>query len=830
MPHLEAEAKYFRPPRNAFWQWAEAGHLIEWSNGDTLCYREELADLLRGQETTGLPRFGTILLVLAACQDTWSNNNRIEQLMERFVGGERGSHENPIESRLNAAKTFLDMVAALPADLRKGRRRIHLLRCFTGLLHSREVNAAQTSHLLDYFQSGQLDTEVFSSGPASENGNNALILDLWPFRQVCPRFNNVTELEHYLRTGLKEDPEPILLDIPDETPPTDLLDELSRHYNTAGLARLAQRLVAALHIPLHAQGSSELPLGGVSDITNRGDFDRLLLSELAQDDLTLTARLVNNEALFLRREEPPQHLERQRIVLMDTTLKMWGLPRVFALSTALACIFREKNATAVRAFTLGGEGFEPLDLHTKSGVTHALTRLDPALHCGDALRAFFVETPTHDTHDYMLVTGAEAMHDTDFQATFSDVRTRLRFLAVLHRDGRLEFFEYTNGHRKLLFSPQFDLLSLLFPQGEKRLPEADVAAGPLRTDKGLLIPAFFRQNPPPLRFPARGMKGVKKRALLHPEEGMTAVTHHNRVLHWDLTGLGARELLFGMEPAENYRLAYGSGGHIYILATRNGGYWSKLYHFVPVHNADKPQEPQHFLAGSIDFTQVMGILDAAFFDGDRLAVHRWGVGKKTGAFYFNCLTGEEEPCPLTREEIVAASDAYWMQDLDEQKLSTYYKTNFRSIITARYIGLNLNNRCLMIDGYTLRMRSTQDLLWARTGAGPSEQGVRLVPDVHPLNPKVRLLTRTWRDGSQATLDSRGLLHLRSSNPILPEATILAVTDFPLSWWTSDGRRGSTHPYFFIRSETGSWGAAEFYQQYLRAFIEWLEPNPPRVMS
>lgn len=830
MPHLETEAKYFRPPRKAFWQWAEAGHLIEWSNGDTLCYREELTDLLRGQETVGLPRFGTVLLVLAACQDTWRDKDRIEQLMERFVGVERGSYDNPIERRLDAAKRFLDMVAGLPPDLRKGRRRIHLLRCFTETLNSREVNAAQTPHLLDYFQSGQLDGEIFSSDSASEHGNNALILDLWAFLQVHFRFNTVTELENYLRTGLKEDPNPVLLDIPDETPPADLLDELSRHYDTAGLARLAQRLVAALHIPLHAQGSSELPLGGVSDITNRGDFDRLLLSELAQDDLALTARLVNNEALFLRREEPPQHLERQRTVLVDTTLKMWGLPRVFALSTALACIFREKNATAVQAFALGGEDFEPLDLHTKSGVMHTLMHLDPALHCGDALRAFFLKTPAHDTHDYLLVTGAEAMHDTDFQATFSDVRTRLRFLAVLHRDGRLEFFEYINGHRKLLFSPKFDLQSLLFPQGGKRLPEADVAAGPLRTDKGLLIPAFFHQNPPPLRFPARGMKGVKKRALLHPEEGMTAVTRHNRVLHWDLAGLGARELLFGMEPAENYHLAYGSGGQIYILAIRNSGYWSKLYHFVPVHNTDKPQEAQHFLAGSIDFTQVMGVLNAAFFDGDRLAVHRWGRGKKSGAFYFHCLTGEEEPCPLTQEEIVAASDAYWQQDLDEQKLSAYYKTNFRSIISARYIGLDLKNRRLKIDQYALVGRGSNNLLWAQNEGYNSEQGVRLVPDVHPLNPKVKLLTRTWRDGSQATLDSRGLLHLRSSNPMLPEATILAVTDFPLSWWTSDGRLGSTHPYFFIRSESGSWGAVEFYQQYLEAFIEQLEPNPPRLMS
>ena len=35
-----------------------------------------------------------------------------------------------------------------------------------------------------------------------------------------------------------------------------------------------------------------------------GDFDRLLVSELAHDDLTLSVRIALNEALYLRREAP----------------------------------------------------------------------------------------------------------------------------------------------------------------------------------------------------------------------------------------------------------------------------------------------------------------------------------------------------------------------------------------------------------------------------------------------------------------------------------------------------------------------------------------------
>lgn len=817
--------RYFQQPKRPFWNWAEGGRLIEWFNGDTLCFTDELTDLLRGQEHTGLPRLGTVLLVMAACQDGWHQSRRIQQLDEKFVYGERG-HENLLESRLYAAKRFLDMVADLPADLRKGRRRIHLLRRFTQALNTPEIAPAQVPHLLDYFQSGQLDGPIFSQVSPDEESRYALELDLWTFRQVYPRFHNVTELEHYLRTGLEEPPPPAPLDLPNEAPPADLLEQLAHDSDTAGLARLAQRLVAALHIPLHAQGSSDLPLGGVSDITNRGDFDRLLLSELAQDDLTLTARLVNNEALFLRREEPPQHLERQRTVLMDTTLKMWGLPRVFALSTALACVRPEKNIASAQAFALSGEGFEPMDLCSKAGVTDALTRLDAALHCAQGLRAFFAKTPASDTHDHILVTDAEAMRDPDFQAAFAEIRTRLRFLAMLHRDGRLEFFEYTNGHRKLLFSPKFDLQSLLFPKGKTRKPEPDEEEW-MKTNEW--IPAFFRQKPPPLRFPLRGASRSKKRCLEHPSGGLTMVTQHGRVLYWHSGDMGALELLPNIEPAENYRIGYGTGGEIYILATRQSGLWSRLYWFVPVRNTQNTNQIAHFLTSSLDFKDVMGVIRTAAFYDDRLAVYRWALGeKKPGIFYFNCLTQTEEPCPLSTEELEATSQAYWQQIPDAQWLRRKFNPPYRSIITARYIGLDLKNRRLMLDGYALTNSGLDALVWARQGGG-HEQSVRLAHYAHPLNPKIKLTIRTWRDGSQAMLDSRGLLHLRSSDPALPEATIVAVTDAPLAWWLSSGQSGG-HPYFLIPSEGEYWDAAKFQWKYLEAFIERLETNRPKMMS
>src|SRR5262249_16608298 len=60
--------------------------------------------------------------------------------------------------------------------------------------------------------------------------------------------------------------------------PGALLDELERDSQLRGLARLARHLRAVVTLPRPIADRHDLPLGGVSDIANRGRLDRLLLS------------------------------------------------------------------------------------------------------------------------------------------------------------------------------------------------------------------------------------------------------------------------------------------------------------------------------------------------------------------------------------------------------------------------------------------------------------------------------------------------------------------------------------------------------------------------
>ena len=57
---------------------------------------------------------------------------------------------------------------------------------------------------------------------------------------------------------------------------------------------------------------------------------------------------------------------------------------------------------------------------------------------------------------------------------------------------------------------------------------------------------------------------------------------------------------------------------------------------------------------------------------------------------------------------------------------------------------------------------------------------------HPKGASYSLRMAQWRDGSRAFLDSRGLLHLKSTNPNVPDATVV-LYEGATACWTSDGR-------------------------------------------
>ena len=605
--------------------------------------------------------------------------------------------------------------------------------------------------------------------------------DLLYLAQAARRFPEAAQLELRLRTGLNHTPAPLQLPAAGLEPAAeslDLLDELAEDARTAGVARLARRLGVALRIPRHAHGPGDQPLGGVADVTNRGSFDRLLLSELAHDDLTLTARLVNNEALYLRREQPPHPEPRPRVILLDSTLPMWGVPRVFALAAALAWARHTppgQRPAPASAYTLGGEAAAPVGLNTAAGVVAALECLDVALHCAPALAAAVAAAPAADL---LLITEANQLHEPALLRELAAAPPR--FLLTVARSGEMQLFEFRQGHRHLLSTTRFDLEELLFAP----LPTRPGKPRPSRTPGAGWWPAFMELQPAPLRLPAPAMRPRPANSVLVPNLGALVITDTHRALYWPRKDRGAVELLTGVE-AGDYR--FGSDGctAFFLLVSRPSEQQLWFYR-LPVHGQAAGQVVVDLSA------EVRGLTTTPYITWRDQTVALWVNGRFV---VVDCLTGTIIERTPAAPPVSDGQPNFHQSGSIKKHINNGYNTLQR--ITR--VGVTAQGG-LAIEGYLLKITADGHLglhqrvsNWksAETGyATSTEEDIQ----PHPDNPLVTLRRFRWADGSEALADSRGLLHLRSADPALPELTLVLALSKPLAVWAADGSVSGA-PYF-----------------------------------
>jgi hypothetical protein len=96
------------------------------------------------------------------------------------------------------------------------------------------------------------------------------------------------------------------------------------------------------------------------------------------------------------------------------------------------------------------------------------------------------------------------------------------------------------------------------------------------------------------------------------------------------------------------------------------------------------------------------------------------------------------------------------------------------------------------------------------------QPFRLLPAVTPWM-RYRLSVATFPDGSQVFLDSRGLLHLKSSDRRIPEATFV-MHDNDAAGWSADGRMWGSS--YFLGSMPAA-AASEIHKSIFAPFVHRL---------
>lgn len=485
-----AAVNYFIPPKGYLWRWADDGSAVEWNavpgwiEDSTVCLWMELHALLTHVAPHGLPPLGSIVMVIMACKgeggDAWGSAMR---LMER-LGEAGGPLIFPDKKRALGllsvkARNLLLGISQLPEDLRTGlSARAHLLRCVFGEaagLRSGET-ARELLHMADVW--GLEDLKQLAGTMEIEE---RLRRDLRALAEA-EKSLDTENLESLLRTGLDGvnlQPAPVPEPPPEPGDSTlPLLRQLELHRDTelSALAGLARRMVAMFALPRPAGHPQELPVGGISDITNRGPLDRLLPSELAYDDLTLSARLANNEALYYRRDTPPDEPATDRLLLLDTGIHLWGTPRVFTLAAALGLQAGAAAGESVRVFRREGHAFQPVALHSVAAVRECLTALHPEPHPEEALRAFQPDESPALRPDVFLLTVpwqresvGRALHD--LAQRIAECGGRFYVLTVT-RTGALTLSLRSTAGTRVLAEGRMDPDTLFpaTPGGEKPAP------------------------------------------------------------------------------------------------------------------------------------------------------------------------------------------------------------------------------------------------------------------------------------------------------------------------------------------------------------------------
>jgi hypothetical protein len=887
---------YLVPRSTSFWKWSPDGEAIVGLAGHTIAFRRELELVLMRQLSTGLPPLGPIVLLLAACRDSWSEISKelgsFEELLDQLesLSETQSPGANALAKSIRKSLTNLNQVYALPDDLRTNSdAKAELVAATLEGLHERTTPelAAEIVAALDAGLPAEFLQPDFEPSPTMASLFNAsLFNDLKVFSGAW-RALDADALRLRLAIGLDREVIPTEVEEPLAKRVRKLLDRLKDDREFSGMVRLTRNLMAIVHLPRPLDVPDEMPVGGVSDISQRGTLDRLLISELAQDDQMLMLRLAMNEALYLRRETPPANPPRSRVIVLDSGLRLWGVPRVFATSVALSLAALTEATIDLCVLRPEGDRLRSVDLATRQGLIDHMKVLRPESHPARALANLDHHlVKTSGEVDAILITSDEVAADSEFRREMAEWNPEIAFLLTVSRNGGFRLMQRTVHGTTVLREAKLDLEELLAPTTRPTTPLID----PKRTAD---LPAILRISPFPLRLSHH--PSPQQSWWLQPP-GVLSVTNDRRLMYWVRPFLGAMQLTDRL-PARQVIWCRGTveDGRTQFIVGDTGR--PRLW----LVNANLQQHDCQVAGLATTLSPVRCICDHAgmlfvvhkrqldlvdMYSGNRLQGHpipggfRWihsrffrapdawyalsydgssarfekvvsysefadwlrliamfdvkgvqgpvGVCRGDGSLFF---TADRKQVPLkrslqnvTRVRQIARDGRRFRVDYcveknrpelamtalihtldqtlqgvpDDPRLALEpslweiarprnLRTHFRSV-GAVPGALFLETRRGQVVCLRFSMKHEGFALLPLPSVDPARPRTQPFAPLHGITPGVgyRLAVATFPDGSKVYLDSRGLLHLKSSDRQIPEATFV-MQDDDAAGWCADGR-------------------------------------------
>ncbi|MDR6560786.1 hypothetical protein J2Y60_000855 [Arcicella sp. BE140] len=402
-------------------------------------------DIIDKLSLQGTPSFGALLLLIIATNPNAQHDiNKIDNFIKTYL-----IKQTLFTSRNSAIVSdtidFLHLVSRLPKEYKVGTNRILLFQTLMQKNHNsvsyKKIRPIVNAIKLKRYNKEQLMTPI--------DFNEAIFIkDFRTISLVANKFRSVEEITSKMGDIFPINEELLLEDsISDEKPKLDFVEELIDNTNTFHIGALLKRIWSGLDIPFQNVLPSQQPIGGFSDLTNKGSFDRLLISEFAHDDIVFLTRIANNQALYINREIPPQSEELERIILIDVSIKNWGTPKTLAHALLLAIAKHPKSKINCTAYALG-DTYQPLYFEHIDEIIKGTQLLAGCLDASQGLASFFKMNPPNKTHEIFFISTNDAIKSASIQKVLSDNHAAINYWMYTDSEGKIDVFKKQYNSRK----------------------------------------------------------------------------------------------------------------------------------------------------------------------------------------------------------------------------------------------------------------------------------------------------------------------------------------------------------------------------------------------